>query len=201
MESQEILDVWTADGIRLGTASRQDIHQRGLWHQTFQIWLVELRDGLPWVWFQRRSPGKAQYGNLWDITVAGHLLAGETPEGGFREIREELGIDLDPAQAHYFGLVPDEIIESPGADRELCHVFFSWSPCTLNDLTWSRAEVADVGSVPLEDAVSLVCGLCDGMTMTTRSAQNVVDYGMLVPHSKTYYQRVFSGLQDYFSQS
>lgn len=198
LEAQEILDVCTAEGTWLGTASRQDIHQRGLWHQTFQIWFVEIRGGTPWVWFQRRSPKKTQYGNLWDITVAGHLLSGEAPRDGFREIREELGIDLDPTQAYYFGVVADEIFESPGVDRELCHVFFSWSPCDLTDLNWSRSEVADVGAAPLEDAVSLVMGLRDRMTVATVDAQHVIDLDMLVPHSKTYYQRVFSGLLDYF---
>ena len=198
MEDQEVLEVFSANGVARGRATRQDVHRQGLWHQTFQIWLVEVDAGVPWVWFQRRSPQKAQYANLWDITVAGHLLAGEEPDQGFREVREELGINIDPVGASYFGVVPDEIVLAPGADRELCHVYFAPAPCDLSELEWAPSEVADVGRVPLDQAASLVRGLRNSMTITTPHAAHAVTAEMLVPHSDDYYRTVFTGLVQHF---
>ncbi len=196
-ESNEVLDVFSEDGEVLGQATRDEVHRQGLWHHTFQIWLVENGSDEAWVWFQRRSPVKAQYADLWDITVAGHLLSGEGPRDGFRELQEELGIDIDPMQADYFGIVRDEILTPDQVDREHCHIFFAMAPCGLDGLTWDTHEVADMGRVRLSHAAALVQGREGTMTIATSNARFVVDKGMLVPHTSTYYHTVFDGLRQY----
>lgn len=109
-----------------------------------------------------------------------------------------MGIDIHPDSAYYFGVVPDEILGREGADRELCHVFFATAPCEITQLEWASSEVADVGRVRLNEAAALVQGLRDSMTVITRDITQVVDAGMLVPHSKDYYKTVFSALVEHF---
>ena len=45
---------------------------------------------------QQRQPFKHSWPNMWDISVGGHVISGETSsQGAQREVKEELGIDVD----------------------------------------------------------------------------------------------------------
>ncbi|WP_242069494.1 NUDIX domain-containing protein [Paenibacillus dendritiformis] len=56
---------------------------------------------------QRRHVHKKDYPGMLDITSAGHLEAGETPQDGVRELREELGIEPEPGKLVYAGVIGD----------------------------------------------------------------------------------------------
>ena len=48
---------------------------------------------------QQRQPFKDGWSNLWDITVGGSSVAGDTSiDAAVREVREEVGIQLSPAE-------------------------------------------------------------------------------------------------------
>ena len=47
---------------------------------------------------QQRSPEKAAWAGLWDFSATGSVLAGETSQEGIRrEVKEELGLEIDVA--------------------------------------------------------------------------------------------------------
>ncbi|BFH16153.1 hypothetical protein J6TS7_11480 [Paenibacillus dendritiformis] len=52
------------------------------------------------------------------------LQAGETPQDGVRELREELGIEPEPGKLAYAGVIGDSIVQPGIIDNEFCHVFF-----------------------------------------------------------------------------
>jgi len=128
---EELFDVCTPDGLPTGTtAPRSRAHAQGLWHRSSHLWIV---DGRGWpearILLQRRHPSKATDPGRWDIAVAGHVSAGQTPlEAVVREAREELGLVLDPTQLSFLGAWPKEYVEpttgAPGfIDREWQHLF------------------------------------------------------------------------------
>ena len=63
--------------------------------------------GLPAGWevlLQKRSACKDSNPGCYDISSAGHLASGDVPlEGAVRELREELGLVMDPEDLHYVG--------------------------------------------------------------------------------------------------
>lgn len=61
--------------------SRDVIHAKGLWHETFHCWLVDGDEVL----IQKRSAAKKDFPGLFDITAAGHLLSDEKVMDGLRE--------------------------------------------------------------------------------------------------------------------
>ncbi len=89
--SEELLDVVDADDRVVGTASRSEIHTRGLMHRAVHV-LVFNRAGD--LFLQKRSLAKDENPGLWDSSAAGHVDSGEDYlDCARREIGEELGIE------------------------------------------------------------------------------------------------------------
>jgi isopentenyldiphosphate isomerase len=87
----EIFDVFDADNAFVGRQPRDVVHRSGLYHRSVHVLLFDPRGA---VLLQRRAPTKDVSPDLWDLSCAEHLQAGEAYEAGARRgLREELGID------------------------------------------------------------------------------------------------------------
>lgn len=150
----ELLDVLTDDGIVIGTATRRDVHEQGLWHRTFHALVV--RPGLPArVVFQRRAATSA-FAGLLDFTAAGHLAAGEEPVDGARELEEEVGLSVVSTDLVAVGV--HRIIDHRDGitNREQVHVFFVRSDLALDRFHPDPAEVSSLVEVDVEALLRLV---------------------------------------------
>lgn len=144
-------------------ASRDTAHRDGLWHQTFHCWILRKdENGTPFVFLQQRGPGRIFPHSL-DVSAAGHLQAGETPDDGIREVEEELGLAIDPS-----GLTPLGIYKQATDDhdaiyynREFCHSFFYETDKTPLDCSPQESEVNGVFEIKLSDAIHLFSGAAD----------------------------------------
>lgn len=100
----EYLDILYDNGQKTGTTKlRTDVHKDGDWHKEVYIWIVNDKDE---ILLQKRSPDKNDNPNMWDISVAGHLSAGDASlDGAVREVNEELGIDITQNQFSFLGTI------------------------------------------------------------------------------------------------
>ncbi len=91
----ELWDVYDSDGRRTGrTHRRGEALREGEYHLCVHVWMRGA-DGR--YLLTRRAPGKALAG-LWE-TTGGSALAGEDSlSAALREVREETGVQLDPAR-------------------------------------------------------------------------------------------------------
>lgn len=79
------------------TAPRATCHADGLWHRSVNVWVVNPRTRQ--VLLQQRSPHKDTYPNCWDVSVAGHITAGDrSDETARRECEEEIGLRVEPRE-------------------------------------------------------------------------------------------------------
>lgn len=99
----DIIDIYDANLRPLGSKDRKQAHYDGNWHRTFHCWVVDSTSTGPQVLFQKRSPTMKNFPGMLDVSAAGHLEAGESPEDGIREIVEELGIKVGKADVVYIG--------------------------------------------------------------------------------------------------
>ena len=155
MDAQELLDVVTPTGTFIQTLGRKEVHEQGLWHQTFHCLVV--RPAQRSVILQERSPKKSSFGGLCDLSVTGHLEAGETPEEGIRELREELGVDdvtVDQLVPVGVRLLADDLGEGH-TNRERVHVFFLADDRPVSQYSPPEAEVSALVEVDVDDFVAL----------------------------------------------
>lgn len=96
----ELLDVLDENGNKTGEVeTKEEIYKKGLWHRSVHIWIMNNNQELL---VQKRNPFKKTYPNLWAISSAGHVLAGEDSiESGLRELKEELDIDAKKEELEF----------------------------------------------------------------------------------------------------
>lgn len=119
----ELIDILDDKGNYTGqTALKSVAHAKGLFHPTIHVWCYT-DDGH--LLLQQRGKHKETYPLKWDVSVAGHIGAGETPElGAFRECQEELGVTIVKDQLVKLQVYKKEKKHPNGIfDREFTHVF------------------------------------------------------------------------------
>lgn len=149
----EYLDIYDENGKFLGTEERGVVHSKGLWHKTVHCWLYD-RDGN--VFFQRRSDRGTLY-----TTSSGHLSAKESVTEAFqREIKEEIGLDIDASDATKVGVVPFQMdrVKEDGTifkDRAFANVYVDLYEGNYEDFQMDENEVNGIVIVSAKDALDL----------------------------------------------
>ena len=90
---EELLDVLDENGIKTGEIlTRTEIHKKGLWHRIIVVAIINDKNE---ILIQQRSDNKDKNPGMWDISVTGHLSAGQDSlSAATREINEEVSISL-----------------------------------------------------------------------------------------------------------
>lgn len=133
----------------IGTMEKMEAHRKGLLHRAFSILLFD-QSGRTLI--QKRAKGKYHSSGLWTNTCCSHPLPGENlATATRRRLKEEMGIDLEPAFSHSFiykAKLDKELIE-----HEFDHIFVGTfeGPPQINkqevedwkyvDLNWLRQDM------------------------------------------------------------
>jgi isopentenyldiphosphate isomerase len=114
----ELFQIYTEGGEPLNAfATKDEIHDRGLWFGGAHVWIWTRWDGPLEFLIQRRAEHKTWGGKL-DISVAGHILHGVTPElAVIQEVREELDITLEPSQLKTISQTRDTALIQDGRSK------------------------------------------------------------------------------------
>lgn len=168
--------------------SRDNVHLKGLWHETFQCWLMDEQ----FVYVQKRSAEKKDFPSLFDITAAGHILATETVEDGIREVEEELGLVVDLSRLCSKGFIRD-VIELPNFhDYEFANVFLYQSTFKPSDFTLQVEEVDSMHKVKKAGLIQLFLQEVETVTCINimNGAFTEISLGDFVPHDKNYFEEI-----------
>lgn len=202
MSLYETFDIFNDRMEKIGTASRQEAHLQGLWHQTFHCWVYrDIKGHGPSLLFQLRDAEKDTYPNLLDISCAGHLLTGESAVDGLRELKEELGLDVLYPDLHSCGIfIEDNTITETLIDREFCHVYTYECSKDVSEYEFQTSEVSGLYFIPIRHFQQLIQGeidsvLADGISLNKSTGERyeekkVVTISNFVPHQKAYYDLI-----------
>lgn len=152
MTNEEYVDVLSDAGVPTGVVkAKSAVHRDGDWHRAAHVWIVR-RDRH--ILLQRRSPSKVSWPDMWDISVAGHVSAGETAiEAVLREAQEELGLTLTPDALQHLGTLRYHAVINDGTyiENEFHEVYLVVCDVDAATLRLDPAEVAEVRWVREEE--------------------------------------------------
>ena len=132
------------------SALKSEAHKNGWYHNTVHIWFYTKRGD---ILLQQRSHKKKICPLLWDVSVAGHIDAGETIAlAAVRETREEIGLEINANALKKIGVFCHEASYFDGAikDNEFHHVYIAELKVPLKDLVPQPSEVEALKLVSIE---------------------------------------------------
>ena len=140
----ELVDILTPEGELTGkTVLKSEAHKYGWFHPTVHVWFFT--DDKK-ILLQKRASVKKVFPNHWDVSVAGHIGAGEgIIDTAIRESKEEIGIVISENELTKIGLRKDEIVHPNGIlDNEFKHIFICKLNCDISKLSMQVGEVDDL---------------------------------------------------------
>ncbi|MDF0716221.1 NUDIX domain-containing protein [Muricauda sp. 334s03] len=177
----ERVDILDEQGKPTGESClKSEAHRKGLLHPTIHVWLYT-PDGR--VLIQQRGENKATHPLLWDVSVAGHVSAGEEIViAAVREVEEEIGLIISESDLEPLGTFKAiHKISEDFVDAELHHIYLCKLNVPIHQLKKQESEVADLALVPLFKFAEETWGLA-----------NVAKY---VPHGPTYYKTIIKAIK------
>ncbi|MBT4869788.1 MAG: NUDIX domain-containing protein [Polaribacter sp.] len=180
----EFIDILTAEGLPTGnTALKSEAHKKGWFHATAHIWFFTTDHQ---ILLQKRALTKKVFPGIWDISVAGHIGAGEKIlQGAKREILEEIGLELQEKDLIKIGTRIHQVSHSNGIqDNEHHHVFIAELKTSVEKLTLQKEEVADIKLWDLK------------ILKETKNIENV-----LLPRFHDYYCFVYDQIELYLKSN
>ncbi len=200
---EEWLDIYDDNLSWIGRKEREAVHRDGDWHRTFHCWMIR-RTPRPTILFQQRSAHKLDNPGLWDTSVAGHVLAGESLSEAAREIPEEVGISLDRISLTPAGLRIKPSRTADRIDREFQSVFLTEVNWGLEAFSLQPDEVTGLAWLGLQDAWNLFQGrrelvVAEALDEHGNLGQLSLAARNFVPSWDGYYQRVLINAERYLA--
>ena len=178
----ELIDIVDESGCVTGeVVLKSNAHRLGLWHLCIDIWLYTSSNE---ILIQKRAGNKDVFPGFWDVSVAGHVGAGESPlNAAHRELKEELGINIKHKDLSYIGYYKTDFKHSEQLiDREFHHVYIAELKETIDDLVLQAEEVSEIKLLPI---IKFKNQYFDMMNMEE-----------FVPYSNTYLKMIFLAITD-----
>ncbi|MFH0856414.1 MAG: NUDIX domain-containing protein [bacterium] len=147
--ADELIDIFDEKNKPLGIQKmKSEAHRDGLWHRTSHVWIYNSRGE---IFLQFRANTK-DWPNMWDISAAGHINAGEdTLTAALRETEEEIGLKLKPDDLEFFKIHNLRMAYNEKRNNEHAYVYFFKFDGDINDLKMQKEEVAKIKFIPVAE--------------------------------------------------
>lgn len=178
----ELVDRLDEEGNYTGQAIlKSDAHRHGIFHPTVHIWFYT---NYGEILIQQRGEFKDTHPLFWDVSVAGHVGAGEDIyNAAIREVKEEIGLNVTKEDLKEIGVFKSNQQHSKNfIDNEFHHTFLCELKVPFSALTKQSSEVEALNMIPLVAFADEVWGLA-----------NTAKY---VPHSTEYYKTIIKSIKE-----
>ncbi|OIQ38601.1 MAG: hypothetical protein BM563_06095 [Bacteroidetes bacterium MedPE-SWsnd-G1] len=147
--ADELIDILNNDYSFQKTTLKSEAHKYGWLHASVHIWFYTDSEELL---LQKRSASKIAFPNVWDVSVAGHIEASESPElSAIREIKEEIGLKIDKASLKPIGTYHEHQQFNPAyIDNELHYIYKCKLAKPISELKIQKEELTALKLTPIK---------------------------------------------------
>ena len=165
---EEVFDVLNELGEFTGVvATRDECHTKGLWHRAVYAFIVDKDFN---VLLQKRSANKKLWPNRWDVTIGGHVNAGEFGRQALiRECKEELGIEISDEDIKYLVSTTSVYNKDGYVNNHYDECYLITKNVNVEDLKLQEEEVSDAKYFPKKEIIKRINNNYDGLTEKTVS--------------------------------
>ncbi|MGE4517966.1 MAG: NUDIX domain-containing protein [Desulfobacteraceae bacterium] len=122
--------------------SRDEVHRKGYIHKTVHVWVVSPDNQ---ILIQKRAKTKLTHPEMWDVSCAGHVSAGDTSlETAVKELYEETGIKASPSKFQFITSIEKKYFSSSIKDHEIYDVFLLRMKVNISELKNDPLEVEEL---------------------------------------------------------
>lgn len=181
----ELIDIVNPDGTYTGQSlPKSEIHSKGYYHHTGHLWLYTSKGE---ILLQQRSAKKLICPLLWDVSVAGHIDAGETIlKGLIRETKEEIDLHLTENNLKKVGVFECFQTYTNGLiDNEFHNTYIAELTVPIEELNPQPEEVEALKLITLEEF--------------QEKLKNSETNGHFVASNRPYYQKVLKAIREELS--
>ena len=146
-------------------ATREECHKNGLWHRAVYAFIIDNKGN---ILLQKRSSNKKLWPNMWDVTVGGHVDAGEFGRQALiREVKEELGVEIEDNDIKY--LIGSTSINEQGdiINKHYNECYLITKNIDISDIKIQKEEVSDVRYFSKDELLKRISNHYDGLTEKT----------------------------------
>ena len=146
-------------------ATRDECHKKGLWHRAVYAFIIDDKGN---ILLQKRSKNKKLWPNMWDVTVGGHVDAGEFGRQALiREVKEELGIEIKDDDVKY--LIGSTSINEQGdiINKNYNECYLITKNIDISDIKIQKEEVSEVRYFSKDELLKRISNNYEGLTDKT----------------------------------
>ncbi len=149
------------------TATRSECHTKGLWHRAVYAFIVDKDYN---ILLQKRSVNKKLWPNKWDVTIGGHVNAGEFGRQALiRECKEELGITINDDDIKYLVSTTSVYNKNGYINNHYDECYLITKDVNIKDLKLQKDEVSDAKYFSKDEIIKRINDNYDGLTEKTGS--------------------------------
>ncbi|MBI2148326.1 NUDIX domain-containing protein [Candidatus Woesearchaeota archaeon] len=147
--ADELIDICDENNNFLNVKKmKSEAHKNGLWHRASHIWIYNSKGE---ILLQLRAKEKLLYPDMWDISAAGHISAGEDPfTSGLREVEEEIGLKLKKEDLNFWMIRKVKTIFREIKNNEFYYIYFFNFDGDVNQLKLQKEEVQKIQFIPID---------------------------------------------------
>jgi len=151
----EYVDILNENGIMTGEVKlKKEAHEKGLWHKAVHIFIINKVGKLL---IQKRSSNKDFYPDVWDVSAAGHISAGENSLiSGIRETEEEIGLNITEEEMRFIFSIREQHEFRGIKNNEFLDVYWVQKDFDFNTLVMQKEEVGDIKLIDIDEFEMMV---------------------------------------------
>jgi len=147
--SEELIDICDEKNNLLGIQKEKSVaHKEGLWHRASHIWIYNKKGE---ILLQLRAKNKSLFPGVWDVSVGGHISAGEDPlTTALREVEEEIGLVVKEEDLEFWEIRTQNLVSGDLKNNEFMYVYLVEFNGDISGLKLQKEEVEKIAFIPVE---------------------------------------------------